>query len=75
VLLRCEATWPLLTVHMPLAEFLEHVCVKFNMLSREMDSPLCRLALFLDVRYKDAVPSSISSRIWSGRWADSKLIL
>jgi hypothetical protein len=43
---------------MPLAEFLEHVCLKFNLRSREMDSQLCRLALFLDVRYKDAVPTS-----------------
>jgi hypothetical protein len=43
---------------MPLAEFLEQVCVKLNMRSREMDSPLCRLALFLDVRYRDAVPTS-----------------
>jgi hypothetical protein len=43
---------------MPLAAFPEHVCMKFNMRSRKMDSPLFRLPLFLDVHYKDAVPAS-----------------
>jgi hypothetical protein len=32
--------------------------MKFNMRNRKMDSPLCRLAVFLDVRYRDAVPTS-----------------
>jgi hypothetical protein len=46
-----------LVVHALLTEFLRHVCAKFELRSREMDGPLCRLALFLDVRYKDAVPA------------------
>jgi hypothetical protein len=34
------------------AAFQQHVCAAFNKRAVEMDSPLCRLALFLDPRYR-----------------------
>jgi hypothetical protein len=36
--------------------FLRHVCEKFNIRATEMDVLLCRLALWLDPRYRAAVP-------------------
>ena len=39
------------------ADFLEYCCAVFNEKAGELDGGLCRLALFLDPRYKDtAVP-------------------
>jgi hypothetical protein len=36
--------------------FLRHICEKFNTRAKEMDVPLCRLTLWLDPRYRAAVP-------------------
>ena len=38
-----------------LADYALHICVKYNERSIEMDSSLCKLALFLDPRYKGAL--------------------
>ncbi len=50
----CSSSWLLLS-----ADVIAHCFAGFNQRAAELDSDLCRLALFLDPRYKDlAVPQA-----------------
>ena len=40
------------------AEFIQHCFKAFNARSEELDNVLCRLCLYLDVRYKEAAISA-----------------